>query len=193
MVDTDGGALELLVHPADVQDRNGAVPLLKLFRGRHPFVKLAYADSAYSSPRVKMATSISIEIVRKFADQTGFVVHPHRLGPRTHIRVAQSQPTSRKGLRADHPIRHRLPLRCIRYDAHPTLGSLRMRFETDSDGFLVLFPAFWRVSGRRDSRPADYEFVSSSGLSLEYSAFAARNAASSLSMMSSLIVSAVMT
>lgn len=68
-----------------------------------------------------------------------------------------------------------------------------MRFETDSDGFLVLFPAFWRVSGRRDSRPADYEFVSSSGLSLEYSAFAARNAASSLSMMSSLIVSAVMT
>lgn len=78
MVDTDGRTLELLVHPADVQDRDSAVPLLKLSHCRHPFVKLAYADSAYSSPRVEMATSISLEIVRKFADQTGFVVHPRR-------------------------------------------------------------------------------------------------------------------
>ena len=46
--------------------------------GRHPFVKIAYADSAYSSRRVAMATSIGIAIVRKFAAQTGFVVHPRR-------------------------------------------------------------------------------------------------------------------
>ncbi len=52
--------------------------LLKLSRGRHPFVKLAYADSAYASPRVAMAAAVNIEIVRKFADQTGFVVHPRR-------------------------------------------------------------------------------------------------------------------
>ena len=70
---------EVITHPlAAVQDRDGAVPLLKLSRGRHPLVKLAYADSAYSSPWVAMATSIGIEIVRKFADQTGFVVHPRR-------------------------------------------------------------------------------------------------------------------
>ena len=75
MVDTDGRTLEILVPPADMQDRDGAVPLLKLSRGRHPFVKLAYADSAYASARVAMAASISIEIVRKFADQTGFAVH----------------------------------------------------------------------------------------------------------------------
>ena len=78
MVDTDGRALELIVHPADIQHRDGAVPLLKRSRTRHPFVKLAYADSAYNSPRVEMATSICIEIVRKFAVQTGFVVHPGR-------------------------------------------------------------------------------------------------------------------
>ena len=78
MVDTDGRTLELLVHPADVQDRDGAVPLLKRSRQRHPFVKLAYADSAYNSPRVATATLIGIQIVRKFADQTGFVVHPRR-------------------------------------------------------------------------------------------------------------------
>jgi transposase len=78
MVDTDGRVLKLLVHTADVQDRDGAVPLLKQSRSRHPFVEHAFADSTYNSPRVADATSISIEIVRKFADQSGFVVHPRR-------------------------------------------------------------------------------------------------------------------
>jgi transposase len=78
MVDTDGRALELLVHGADVQDRDGAVPLLRQSRQRHPLIEHAYADSAYNSDRVRDATSITIEIVRKFADQTGFVVHPRR-------------------------------------------------------------------------------------------------------------------
>ena len=78
MVDTDGRALKLIVHPADVQDRDGAVPLLKQSRSRHPFVQRAFADSAYGSPRVAEATSITIEIVRKFADQTDFVVNPRR-------------------------------------------------------------------------------------------------------------------
>src|SRR3546814_17431353 len=71
MVDTDGRALIILVHPADVQDRDGAVPLLQQSHQRHPFVARAYADSAYNSDRVRDATSITIEIVRKFADQTG--------------------------------------------------------------------------------------------------------------------------
>jgi transposase len=78
MVDTDGRALELLVHGADVQDRDGAVPLLMQSRQWHPLVEHAYADSAYNSDRVRDATSITIEIVRKFADQTGFIVYPRR-------------------------------------------------------------------------------------------------------------------
>ena len=36
MVDTDGRALKLLVHPADVQDRDGAVPLLQAIAGKTP-------------------------------------------------------------------------------------------------------------------------------------------------------------
>src|SRR3546814_2420349 len=75
IVGSDGRALIILVHPADVQDRDGAVPLLQQSRQRHPFVARAYADSAYNSDRVRDATSITIEIVRKFTDQTGFVVH----------------------------------------------------------------------------------------------------------------------
>ena len=78
MVDTDGRPLALLVHPADVQDRDGAVPLLKRSRSRHPFVAKAFADSAYNSERVTNATSIDVQIVRRIADQTGFAVHPRR-------------------------------------------------------------------------------------------------------------------
>lgn len=78
MVDTDGRLLGLLVHRADVQDRDGAVPLLKASRSRHPFVAKAFADSAYNSDRVTNATSIDVQIVRRIADQSGFVVHPRR-------------------------------------------------------------------------------------------------------------------
>lgn len=78
MVDTDGRALELLVHPGDMQDRDGAVPLLKQSRQRHAFVGKVFADSAYNAARVSEATSIDIEIVRKIAGQVGFIVHPRR-------------------------------------------------------------------------------------------------------------------
>lgn len=78
MVDTDGRALDLMVHGADVQDRDGAVPLLRQSRQRQPLVEHAYADGAYNSVRVRDATAITIEIFRKFADQNGFVVHPKR-------------------------------------------------------------------------------------------------------------------
>jgi len=50
-VDTEGRTLELLVRSADVQDRDGAVPLLKRSRGRHPFVKLAYATALHQPSR----------------------------------------------------------------------------------------------------------------------------------------------
>jgi transposase len=78
MVDTDGRPLVLQVHPASVQDRDGAVPLLKASRGRFPFVQPAFADSGYAARRVTEATLIAIEIVRKPANQVGFAVHPRR-------------------------------------------------------------------------------------------------------------------
>jgi putative transposase len=78
MVDTDGRALVLQAHSADVQDRDGAVPLLKASRKSFPFVELAFADSAYAAQRVNDATSIAIEVVKKIADQVGFQVLPRR-------------------------------------------------------------------------------------------------------------------
>lgn len=78
MVDTDGRALKLHVHAADVQDRDGAGPLLRASRPSWPFVQLAYADAGYQGPRVAAASSIRVEIVRKPEGQVGFAVHARR-------------------------------------------------------------------------------------------------------------------
>ncbi len=78
MVDTDGRPLVLQVHPASVQDRDGAVPLLKASHRSFPFVERVFADSAYAAERVADATCIAVEIVRKAAGQVGFAVHPRR-------------------------------------------------------------------------------------------------------------------
>ena len=78
MVDTDGRALLVQAHSADVQDRDGALPLLKAWRKSFPFIKLAFADSAYDAQRVRDATLIAIEVVKKLADQVGFINLPRR-------------------------------------------------------------------------------------------------------------------
>ena len=78
MSDTDGRALVLQCHAASVQDRDGAVPLLRASRRRFPFVERAFADAAYIAERVARATRIAIEIVRKPKGQVGFAVHRRR-------------------------------------------------------------------------------------------------------------------
>jgi transposase len=78
LVDTDGRALVLELHPASIQDRDGGGPLLCTSRTLYPFIAHVFADSGYNHERVANATNIVVEIVRKFADQVGFVVLPRR-------------------------------------------------------------------------------------------------------------------
>lgn len=78
LVDTDGRALLVEPHPADIQDRDGGGPLLRVSRSLFPFIKLVWADGGYNHERVTTATSITVEIVRKQPDQVGFVVLPRR-------------------------------------------------------------------------------------------------------------------
>jgi transposase len=117
MADTDGRPLMLQVHPASVQDRDGAVPLLKASRRSFPFVERAFADSAYAAERGADATCIAIEIVRKPADQVGFAVPPRRWVVESCFAWLN---------------RHRLPLRCTSNAAYPPHGSLRMSSKSDS-------------------------------------------------------------
>ena len=78
MVDTDGRALKLQSHAADIQDRDGAGRLLRASRPSWPFVQLAFADAGYQGPKVASSSTIRVEIVRKPAGQIGFTVHARR-------------------------------------------------------------------------------------------------------------------
>ncbi len=78
IVDTDGRGLVLDPQPAHVQDRDGAVPVLRRSRRSYPFITKAFADAGYAGDRPVSATLITIEIVRKPPGQVGFAVHPRR-------------------------------------------------------------------------------------------------------------------
>ena len=72
LVDTAGRPLEIQVHAASVQDRDGAPPVLQAAHGRFPSIEKVFADSVYAGERVANATAIAVEIVRKLPDQVGF-------------------------------------------------------------------------------------------------------------------------
>jgi transposase len=76
IVDTTGLLLAVLVTPANVQDRDGAYPLLWAVRQCFPTITLVWADAGYQGKlvnRTKML-GITLQIVRRLADQIGFVV-----------------------------------------------------------------------------------------------------------------------
>ena len=78
LVDTDGRALLLEPHPADIQDRDAGGPVLHASRPLFPCIARVVADSAYDHERVATATRIVVEIVPKPPEQIGFAVHPRR-------------------------------------------------------------------------------------------------------------------
>lgn len=78
LVDTDGRALLVEPHTADVQDRDGGGAVLQISRGLFPFIEKVWADGGYNHERVTQATSITVGIISKITGQTGFVVLPRR-------------------------------------------------------------------------------------------------------------------
>jgi putative transposase len=79
LVDADGRALVMQVHSADIQDCDGARPLLQASRRAFPLVERIFADSAYAGERVANTVAhVAVEIVSKLHDQAGFAVLPKR-------------------------------------------------------------------------------------------------------------------
>ena len=54
LVDTLGLLLNVVVHPADVQDRDGALHLLRRARRLFPFIELIFADGGYAGPKMAL-------------------------------------------------------------------------------------------------------------------------------------------
>lgn len=82
VTDTLGLMVGLVVHGADVQDRDGAVEVLKSIRQRYPWLRHVFADGGYSGAKLKNALrkhgTWTIEVVKRTDDTSGFVVLPRR-------------------------------------------------------------------------------------------------------------------
>ena len=105
LVDTDGRGLELQVHPASVQDRDGAPSVLKASRARFPFIEKVFADSVYAGERVAKATAIAVRDRAQTARSGRLPGAAAPLGGRTLLRLDQPQPQARKGFRGIDPVR----------------------------------------------------------------------------------------
>src|SRR3979409_2422655 len=83
LVDTLGLLLHAIVHPADIQDRDGGVLVMATLFGMFPFLKTLFADSGYQGPKfakalAKVLPHLDIEIVKRSDRVSGFVVLPKR-------------------------------------------------------------------------------------------------------------------
>ena len=80
--DTIGLLVAAIVHPADVQDRDGAPQLLKVLCSAFPWLRHVFADSAYAGNKLQRALAKlgkwTIEIVKRSDAARGFVVLPRR-------------------------------------------------------------------------------------------------------------------
>jgi transposase len=81
VVDSLGLVLAVLVTAASVQDRDGAFRLLALLRERFSTITLIWADGGYAGRLVSWAhtaLALTLTIVKRSDDTTGFVVLPRR-------------------------------------------------------------------------------------------------------------------
>lgn len=76
-----GLILAVVVHAANIQDRDGAKLVLARLRGRYRRLKLIWADGGYAGKLIEWTASFGnwvLEIVKRSDDVTGFVVLPKR-------------------------------------------------------------------------------------------------------------------
>jgi transposase len=82
VTDTCGLLVGAEVHPADVQDRDGAVLVIEAVHQLFPWLRHLFADSVYNGPNLPEALAKfgkwTIEIVKRAADAVGFQLLPRR-------------------------------------------------------------------------------------------------------------------
>lgn len=82
VTDTLGLLIGNKVHPADIQDRDGASMVLKSIRYSHPWLRHVFADGGYAGPKLREALDKigdwTIQIVKRTDKAEGFEVLPRR-------------------------------------------------------------------------------------------------------------------
>src|ERR1700712_2858665 len=83
LVDTQGLMMHAVVHPADIQDRDGGVLVVATLFGLYPFLQTLFADGGYQGLKfrqelAKLLPRLSVEIVKRSNTAEGFEVLPRR-------------------------------------------------------------------------------------------------------------------
>ena len=81
LVDVLGLLLAVVVHPADIQDRDGAKLVLAKARGRRPRLRLIWADGGYAGPLVDWVRTHCgwlLQTILRPVGVQGFVLLPRR-------------------------------------------------------------------------------------------------------------------
>jgi transposase len=81
LVDTLGLPLRIVVHPANVQDRDGLALLLRRVHRRFPWLSLLFADGGYQGEVAAgnaRSQRLNLTVVKRSDDANGFVVLPRR-------------------------------------------------------------------------------------------------------------------
>lgn len=82
VVDTIGLLFGLVVHAADIQDRDGAPAVLKSIRHSCPWLRHVFADGGYAGPKLRGALDRigdwTLQIVKRSDTAKGFEVLPRR-------------------------------------------------------------------------------------------------------------------
>ena len=102
VTDTGGLLVGAEVHPADIQDRDGAVLVIEAIHQLFPWLRHLFADSVYNGANLRDALAKlgnwTVEIVKRAADAAGFQLLPRRWVVE-RSRLAQSKPPLGKGFR----------------------------------------------------------------------------------------------
>jgi putative transposase len=82
VTDTQGHLVGLRVHPADIQDRDGAVEVLTSIRALYPWLRHVFADGGYAGDKLRDAIAAlghwTIEIIKRSDAAKGFAVLKRR-------------------------------------------------------------------------------------------------------------------
>ena len=82
VTDTTGLPLGAVIHPADIQDRDGAGLVIEAIHDLFPWLRHLFADSVYNGPNLAQALARfgrwTLEIVKRPTDATGFHLLPRR-------------------------------------------------------------------------------------------------------------------
>ena len=82
LTDTCGFLIFILVHTADIQDRDGAVDVLKAVRLRCPWLRYVFADGGYAGDKLREALKEhggwTLEIIKRSDAAQGFEILPRR-------------------------------------------------------------------------------------------------------------------